>query len=698
MIRRRPDLVVLVVVLVGTLATVATFLGSLLLSRASELEIGERRVRDFGVMVGEHTARSFEAVDILLREIATELSEHQRDWENWEASRGWKYLATRHAKSLPQLRDLIVFDREGQQLYISTYFPTPRINVRDRPYFIALKAGQRFTTYGPYIGRNSGRYTYALARRIDDAQRKFAGVAFAAIETGYFQDFCWANRLGDDFESVIINAMGQIVATCRPTDLSKQSPTLGAPALEVLYGGRLRDWLPATGVARNNGLIASLSPVPGFADLRVLTVLPEASLLAAWRSRAEQLGALVLLIALMLLLGGWLVRRQVRQLQAMAQELAASHERLAERVREATNELAAQKDEADRASRAKSRFLAAASHDLRQPMHALALFAADLRRQVRAGNAGELTRLSGQIATSISLLGEMLDSLLDISRLDVAGVKPEVKAFPLNPMFEHLAASFRHAAVDRNQTLIFRPTMLWVDSDRWMVERMVANLLSNALRYTPPGGRVLVAARRRANDVLIEVRDNGPGIAGEHQAAIFTEFYQIGNPAREQDKGLGLGLSIVDRLARALDIKVRLRSASGRGTVFGLMIKTGLPRHEIAISAKPEDEAAIHFVGQGDDLQAAMGLARSWDYAVSHQPTADAAPPGIRRRIVVIALASQVATVRKAWPEATPVIALVDTREVDLPAGVYPLSLPLRPAKLRALLEQVHKTLPKSMP
>ncbi|MGB8301904.1 MAG: HAMP domain-containing sensor histidine kinase, partial [Azonexus sp.] len=524
------------------------------------------------------------------------------------------------------------------------------------------------------------------------------GIAFAAIETGYFQDFCWANRLGDDFESVIINAMGQIVATCRPTDLSKQSPTLGAPALEVLYGGRLRDWLPATGVARNNGLIASLSPVPGFADLRVLTVLPEASLLAAWRSRAEQLGALVLLIALMLLLGGWLVRRQVRQLQAMAQELAASRERLADRVREATNELAAQKDEADRASRAKSRFLAAASHDLRQPMHALALFAADLRRQVRAGNAGELTRLSGQIATSISLLGEMLDSLLDISRLDVAGVKPEVKAFPLNPMFEHLAASFRHAAVDRNQTLIFRPTMLWVDSDRWMVERMVANLLSNALRYTPPGGRVLVAARRRANDVLIEVRDNGPGIAGEHQAAIFTEFYQIGNPAREQDKGLGLGLSIVDRLARALDIKVRLRSATGRGTVFGLLIKTGLPRHEIAISAKPEDEAAIHFVGQGDDLQAAMGLARSWDYAVSHQPTADAAPPGIRRRIVVIALASQVATVRKAWPEATPVIALVDTREVALPAGVYPLSLPLRPAKLRALLEQVHKTLPKSMP
>ena len=698
MIRRRPDLVVLVVVLVGTLVTIATFVSNLLLSRASELEIGEWRVRDFGIMVGEHTARSFEAVDILLREIATELSEHKRDWESWEASHGWNYLATRHAKSLPQLRDLIVFDRDGLQRYISTYFPTPRINVRDRPYFIALKAGQKFTTYGPYIGRNSGRYTYALARRIDDAEHKFAGVAFAAIETGYFQDFCWANRLADDFESVIINAPGQIVATCRPTDLSKQSPTLGAPAFEVLYGGRLRDWLPATGVARNNGLIASLSPVPGFADLRVLTVLPEASLLAAWRSRAEQLGALVLLVALVLLLGGWLVRHQVRQMQAMTKELAASHEQLAERVRDATNELATQKDEADRASRAKSRFLAAASHDLRQPMHALALFAADLQRQVHAGNAGELTRLSGQITTSISLLGEMLDSLLDISRLDVAGVKPEIKAFPLNPMFEHLAASYRRAAVDRDQTLIFRPTLLWADSDRWMVERMVANLLSNALRYTPPGGRVLIAARRRGSDVLIEVRDNGPGIASEHQAAIFTEFYQVGNAAREQDKGLGLGLSIVDRLARALGIKVRLKSAAGRGTVFGLLIRAGSPRHEVAVPEKLTTEAAIHFVGQSDDLRAAMGLARSWDYAVSQQPTADAAPAGIRRHIVVIAPASLAATVRNTWPESTPVIALVDTRETDLPAGVYPLSLPLRPAKLRALLEQIQKTLPRSIP
>ncbi len=697
MIQRRPDLAVLLILLIGTLTVVAAHVGDLIASRERELTIGELRVEHFGIMIGEHTARSFEAVDILLREIAIDLSEDTHDWTNWQPVQGWNYLAARHSHSLPQLRDLIIFDRDGRQLFISTYFPTPHINVRDRPYFAALKAGQMRTTFGPYIGRNSGRYTYAVARRINDANKGFAGIAFAAIETGYFQDFCWSNRLADDFESVIINAGGQIVATCRPTDLSRQSPTLGATARDVLYGGKLQGWLPATGVMRNNGLIASLSPVPGFSDLQVLTVLPEASLLVGWRSRAEQLGALVAVVTLILLLGAWLARRQVLQMLAMTRELASSHEKLADRVKEATNELATQKDEAEQANRAKSRFLAAASHDLRQPMHALALFTADLQRQIRSGRTDELGRLSEQITTSTNLLGEMLDSLLDISRLDVAGIKPEIRTFAVKLMFDRLAAAFRRAAVDRQQTLIFRPSALCVDSDPQMVERMLANLLSNALRYTQNGGRILVAARRRGPDVLIEVRDNGRGIASEHQAAIFTEFYQVGNPAREQGKGLGLGLSIIDRLARALDIEVRLRSVSGRGTVFGLLIKTR-PETGNAMPIPAGNEVAIHLVGPGDQLQSTMGLMRTWNYAVSWQPSIVTPVPDIPRPTIVVTLASLANSVRAACPPTIPIIVLVDTKETIMPDGVFPLSLPLRPAKLRALLGQIQKTLSKPMP
>lgn len=688
----------MIVALAGTLAVAAVFISDLALSRQRELDLGERRVQHFGTMLGEHTARTFEAVDILLREIATDLNENHRDWENWAPAYGWDYLAKRHSRTLPQLRDLILFGRTGDQRFISTYFPSPRINVRDRPYFVALEGGDSVATFGPYIGRNSGRYTYALARRIQDARKNFSGVVFAAIEPAYFQDFCWANRLADDFESVVINAKGQIVTSCRPTDLSQQSPLLGAFAVDALYGGKLRGWLPTNGSARQNGLIVSVSPVPDFSDLRVLTVIPESSLLHAWRSHLIQLGTLAVLVAVVLLVGGLLVRRQVRDMHAITGELESSHEQLEKRVRTATAELLAQKEEAERASRAKSRFLAAASHDLRQPLHALSLFATDLQRQVRLGNTSDLARLSGQISSSVGAVGEMLDSLLDLSRLDVAGIEPDIRAFALNPLFDRLAASFRRAAVDRNQTLIFKPTALWAESDPLMVERIIANLISNALRYTRVGGRIFVAVRRRGDHVLLEVRDNGPGIAAEHQGEIFAEFYQIGNSAREQGKGLGLGLSIIDRLARALGIDIRLRSAPGRGTTFGILLKGAAPRAGVALLAEVAQQPAIHFIGQGDDLEEAMALVRGWNYPVSQEPDVGSRIPGPRQPMLVITVAALAAAVRRLAPEATPVIVLEAGESIRLPEGVYPLHAPLRPAKLRALLSQVQKTLAKSIP
>lgn len=190
MIRRRPDLLALIVALAGTLAVVAFVVGDVLLSRQRELDLGAARAEQFATMLGEHTARTYEALDILLREIASDLSGNHPEWPTWEAGHGWSYIAEHHTRSLPQLRDLILFDRDGEQRFISTYFPPPRVNVRDRPYFVALEQGSPATTFGPYIGRNSGRYTYALTRRIDDARGKFAGVVIASIEPSYFSSHC----------------------------------------------------------------------------------------------------------------------------------------------------------------------------------------------------------------------------------------------------------------------------------------------------------------------------------------------------------------------------------------------------------------------------------------------------------------------------------------------------------------------------
>lgn len=694
---RKPETLALTVALAGTLIVVLVFLADLMIAHHRDLETGERRLQHFGIMIAEHTARSFEAVDVLLRETATDLTHNRRNWESWEPSKGWEYIAQRHSRAMPQLRDLIIFDRFGNQRFISTQFPAPNINVKDRPYFSTLSGGAEATNFGPYVGRNSGRYTYAIARRLTGESGQFSGVAFAAIEPAYLQDFCWSNRLSDDFETVLTNAKGEIIASCRPTDTSRQSTVLGSKAATALFEGKLRDLIPANGLAKGNGLLVWVSSVPGFPDLRILSAIPEHSLLTAWRSRLFELGALGLLVSIVLLVGAVLVRRQVREMAALTNELESSQKHLEERVREATLKLAGQKDAAERANAAKSRFLAAASHDLRQPLHALSLFSADLQRQVRSGSTHELPHLAGQITASTTMLGELLNSLLDISRLDVSGIKPDVRPLELQTLFERLAETFRRPAADRRIALRFRSNTFWVASDAALLERMLANLISNALRYTNPGGRVLIAARHRGSQVQIEVRDNGIGIAQADQAEIFAEFYQVGNTAREHNKGLGLGLSIVDRLARALNIQIGLRSRLGEGTTFSLRV-TGSPPVFLSDANENTEASAgnVHCIGDSEDMLACVCLIESWNYAVSVNDGSRKETLPDNALVIVDSKFANATSLAQA-PEA-PLIVLLGDATHALPAGAHGLPVPVRPAKLRALLNQLQKTLSKSIP
>ncbi|MDE2440598.1 MAG: hypothetical protein KGP14_06205, partial [Betaproteobacteria bacterium] len=219
-----------------------------------------------------------------------------------------------------------------------------------------------------------------------------------------------------------------------------------------------------------------------------------------------------------------------------------------------------------------------------------------------------------------------------------------------------------------------------------------------ALRYPPPGGRVLVVARQRGGYVAIEVRDNGIGIASEHQAAIFAEFYQVGNAAREQNKGLGLGLSIVDRLAKALDIEITLKSRTGEGTCFTLHVSRCQP-----ITSRPAEThvltnaGTIHCMGDSTDLQGCAELVRQWGYDVTMLPSGDA---GLHsRNAIVIADPENVDTLCAGGQAPDmPLIVLAGENRPVLPSGVHSLPTPLRPAKLRALLNQLQKTLSKSIP
>ncbi len=687
---RRPDLLAVMVSLVGSLAVLIGFWVGLIGAREEELAGAEKNLRHFGTMLAEHTARSFDGIDILLREVARDLSQHRVDWQSWEPVRGWEYIAERHSKSLPQLRDLIVFDADGRQRFVSTQFPAPQIDVRDRTYFQALEAGAEAASFGPYIGRNTGMYSFGMGRRMEGANKRFTGIVYATVELAYFQEFCWPIRPHDSFDAVLVNTSGQIIASCRPVDLSGQSLVVGRQAAEILLDGKAGDVSIQSGQYRQNDALFTVVALPSHPELRIVAVLPEHAALHEWQRRAGELALFAGVIILILVSGGWLVRRQVAQLAATSAELKASRLDLEKRVREATEEIEGQKEEAVRNSTAKSRFLAAASHDLRQPLHALSLFAADLQRQINSGYTRDIDQLATQINTSVQSLAEMLDALLDISRLDMGGVQPTISEFAVQTVFDRLHLSFRRAALNKRIVLRLRRSSLHLRSDIHLVERLLGNLISNAIRYTPEGGRVLVAARRRGNLVQLEVRDNGLGIAPEHQQMIFKEFFQVGNTARDQKQGLGLGLAIVQRLTRTLDARLNLRSRPGAGTLFAV----SLPWCAAAASEKAE-QTRLALLGEVVQAAGIADLAGNWGLACEcYRDLPDFLARRGERPAIVIAPLEIAAELREQTPEHWPLAVLGDG---PAPAGVFTVQTPIRPAKLRALLQQLQNTLSKSM-
>jgi len=248
----------------------------------------------------------------------------------------------------------------------------------------------------------------------------------------------------------------------------------------------------------------------------------------------------------------------------MADRLHESHSELEHKVVRRTLEL-------ETANRAKSRFLAVASHDLRQPMHALGLFSSQLSRKPLPH---DIRRLAQQIEASVVALGNLLDALLDMSKLDAGAVIPEIVDFPVSDILDRIEGSFRASALDKGLKFGVVHSSATVRSDPVLLERIVLNLVSNAIRYTARGG-IVVGCRRRNACIRIEVWDTGSGIPLDHQRDIFQEFYQLRNPVHDGDKGMGLGLAIVERLSRVLDHPVSVESTPGRGSVFVVEVPLG---------------------------------------------------------------------------------------------------------------------------
>lgn len=219
---------------------------------------------------------------------------------------------------------------------------------------------------------------------------------------------------------------------------------------------------------------------------------------------------------------------------------------------------------AERSDLEKSRFLAAASHDLRQPVHAVNLFLGLLANEPLSRHGRYLV---DNITSALSAMGHLFDALLNLSRLDAGVIEPRFETFRMQPLLDQLKAEYAPQAGEKGIRLRVRPCGASVRSDPVLLERMLRNLISNAIVHSD-GGRVLVGCRRAGNRLRIEVWDNGSGIPKAEQERVFWEFHQLTNPERDRSKGLGLGLAIVRRTARLLGHELALRSEEGRSTVF----------------------------------------------------------------------------------------------------------------------------------
>ncbi len=272
------------------------------------------------------------------------------------------------------------------------------------------------------------------------------------------------------------------------------------------------------------------------------------------------------------------------------------------------------KEDADRANKAKSLFLASASHDLRQPLNAMQMYIAALKSKVKDD---EILTIVEDINSVSASTARLLNALLDVSELEVGAIKPRYEDFPINNIFTSIFQSFAPLAKDKNLQFRIVPSNITVKSDPDLLERILGNYMSNAIRYTKAGS-VMIGCRRRGNMVSIEVWDTGCGVSEDQMPNIFEDFYQIENKERDRSKGLGLGLALAKRLSISLNHSIEFKSTLGGGSCFSVLVAIGEQKSsEVKLDVIPNimdlTGAKVLLIEDDTDvLKATIQLLESW--------------------------------------------------------------------------------------
>ncbi|MEP7302790.1 MAG: ATP-binding protein [Caldimonas sp.] len=444
----------------------------------------------------------------------------------------------------------------------------------------------------------------------------------------------------------------------------------------------------------------------------LLVFVPAIAAVAARNAEASWQLALVMTVAMTMIV---VLGRNYRESFDSVIALKLRTEALAEQLRAEKAVADAARHDAEVANRAKTQFFTAASHDLRQPLHAMGLFAEALRQRT---HEPEVAQLVNSINESVDALEGLFSELLDITRIDTGGVDVNPESFAIADIFRKLRLNFEPVAFEKGLALRFRGGQHVALADPLLVERVLRNLLSNAIRYTSDGS-VLVSARRRGERVRLQVWDTGPGIREEERVRIFEEFYQVpGTPTAalgEQKKGLGLGLAIVKRLAGLMAAPLALRSETGRGSVFTIELPVG-KAPKAGVRASPgkvplgmtldgrliiivEDEPAVReglevlLCGWGATLASFESVAATRAWAEASDPAA------VRPALVIVDYrlepgetgVAAITAVRRRFGDRLPAIVVTGSsmtghEKEALEHDFHVLIKPVLPNKLRAMI------------
>ena len=399
-------------------------------------------------------------------------------------------------------------------------------------------------------------------------------------------------------------------------------------------------------------------------------------------------------------------------LNQMATRLSWSRDDLERQVQQVTQELRLKKEQAESATLAKSRFLAAASHDLRQPSHALGMFVARLGQLPMDA---QMRQLVDNLEVSVQAMQDLLDGLLDLSRLDSGSVQVRIRVVDLNDMLSSVRSALENVAEAKGLRLVIRPTRLCAFSDAALLQRMLVNLVINAIRYTE-SGTVLVACRPHdgGQGVRMEVWDSGIGIPAEHHEDIFKEFYQLANRTGDRNFGMGLGLNIVQRSAALLGHRIVLRSQEGCGTRFTLLLEAAASSQSAQGLSKPAQATPgdisgmqLLLIEDNDNAREAVkGLLQSWGCTVQVASSLTEASALLLAGWIPDAIVSDfhlgasqdglecIQTLRSMAGRNIPACLMSGDTHDDFLQAVIAAELPLlhkpvRPAKLRNLLRHL---------